>query len=110
MAKILLISRTGAIRLPVLEDFTPSESGDEAPDDEEDDDEEEEIYDDDLGDSYISRDSVDDRPSLEESLRESLDIQQSQEPESYLDEDTSADFTGDYVEGLTASTSRSQPR
>ena len=92
-----------------LEDFTPSESGDEAPDDDEDD-EEEEIYDDDLGDSYISRDSVDDRPSLEESLRESLEIQQSQEPESYVDDDNSADFTADYVEGLTPATTRSQSR
>ena len=74
-----------------LDEFTPSDSGEEEMLD--DDDEE---SDNDLGESFLSRESVD-QPSLEESLRESLEIRQSEEPGSYEDEehDLAMDYLGD---------------
>ena len=77
-----------------LEEFTPSDSGEE--EGLEDDEEE---SDNDLGESYLSRDSVD-QPSLDESLLESLEIRRSAEPETPEEHDLATDYLGDLASAL----------
>ena len=77
-----------------LEDFTPSDSedGDEV-------DDQSEVGD--LGDSYISRESID-QLTLEESLRESIELEDTIEVRAESTQSADDDFQDDYLgEGLT---------
>ncbi|OAP65056.1 hypothetical protein AYL99_01028 [Fonsecaea erecta] len=90
-----------------LEDFTPTDSEEEDEEDEDLDDDEEEAEvasDNEMGDSFISRESLDDS-ALSESIRESIEVDDAAEVleatrisrRDRLDEQ---DFTDDYVEDI----------